>query len=691
MRRALPPILTLLALCAARGAVADEGMWTFDNFPATVVRERYGVAIDQAWLDRARRATVRLEGGCTGSFASAQGLVLTNHHCVSECLGRLSSASRDLLATGFLAGTRAGEERCAAEQVSVLTRLEDVTAKVVAAVGERAGPESNEARKAALTRLEQACEEAYRARGDAHSCAAVTLYGGGQYFLYHYKRYTDVRLAFAPEYEVAFFGGDIDNFEFPRWNLDFALLRVYENGKPAATPDFLRWRRGGAAPGEAVFVAGHPGQTQRLETVAALRFERELVLSHWLLRAAELRGRYLQYSALGEEPARIAREPLFGLENSFKVRRNQMTVLLDEAFLAGKLRDEQALRAAVAANPALKPWAGAWDEVERALAAYRPFFDRHVFLELGAGLQGELAGYARILVRAAGERARPNEERQREYTEAALPLLRQQLLAPQPVYPELETLRLAFSLEKLVEFLGVDDPAVKAALGREAPRDLAARMVRDTRLGDPAFRERLWEGGRAALESSGDPLVALALRLEPEALRLRERHEDDVEGPLLAAGERIARARFAVRGKSAYPDATFTLRLSYGAVRGWREGDREVAPFTTVDGLYVRATGAEPFRLPSRWLDARDRINLDTRFNFATDNDITGGNSGSPVLDARGRLVGLVFDGNRHSIGGDYWFDPALNRTVAVHPAALVLALAEIYGASELRGELAVE
>jgi hypothetical protein len=691
MKKALSTGLLLIIAAAALPARADEGMWTFDQFPNAALKSRYGVSLDPAWLDRVRLATVRMEGGCTGSFVSKSGLVLTNHHCARDCLQRISTPARDTMAEGFMARTPAEEERCPADQVSVLTRIEDVTAKVTDSVGAAIGPESNEKRKAVLTRLEQACEEAWRRKRDPHACEAVTLYGGGRYALYHYKRYEDLRLVLAPENDIAFFGGDVDNFEFPRWNLDFTLMRVYENGKPAATPDFLRWRRSGAAAGEPVFVAGHPGSTERLKTVSELRFDRNLLLNHWLLRSAELRGRLLQYQSEGPEPARIAQKTLFGVENVIKVRRNQMDVLLDEGFLAGKQKDEDELRSATAADAALKGYAGAWADVDRALATYQPFFDRHVFVDLGAAMQGDLATWARLLVRVGLEREKPNEERQRDFTEAALPLLKAQLLAPAPVYPDLETLRLTYSLEKMVEFLGIDDPAVRLALGRDSPRTLATRLVRETKLGDPAFRQQLWDGGRAAVEKSGDPLIALALRLQPEADRVRKRYEDEVEATLLASEEKIARARFAVRGTSVYPDATFTLRLTYGTVRGWREGDRDVAPFTTLEGLYSRATGQPPFRLPARWAKAQDKVNLDTRFNFVSDVDIVGGNSGSPVLDAQGRLVGLIFDGNRHSIGGSYWFDPALNRAVAVHPAALVLALSEVYGASRIVDELAIE
>lgn len=688
MHRAL---ILLLALGASLAAVADEGMWTFDNFPADAVRERYGARLDQPWLDRVRRATVRLESGCTGSFVSARGLVLTNQHCIVECMEQLSRPERDVLGGGFVAASQAAEERCAASQASVLTRMQDVTAAVRAEVGEGGDAQSNERRRAMLTRLEQECEASYAGQRGRYACEAITLYGGGQYFLYHYRRYDDVRLVFVPEQDVAGFGGDLDNFEFPRWNLDAALLRVYDNGRPAATPDFLRWRRGGAAEGEAVFVAGHPGSTQRLSTLAQLRFQRDPVLTQWLPRAAELRGRYLQFATLGEEQARTVQAQLFMLENVLKVRRRHLRVLLDEDFLARREDEERRLREALQADEKLQGYDAAFGDVERALAAWRLFYDRYMFLEAGAALQGDLATAARVLVRVAMERDKPNEQRQRGYTDSALPLLRQELLAPQPVYADLEALRLAFSLDKFTEYLGVDDPLVQAALGRRSPGGLAARLVRATKLGEPAYRERLWEGGREAVEAADDALLALALRLEPAAQQARRRYEDEVEAVLAGAGERIARARFAVYGSKVYPDATFTLRLSFGAVRGWREGEREVRPFTTLDGLFARASGQAPFRLPPRWLEAQERVNLDTPFNFATDNDITGGNSGSPVLDARGRLVGLIFDGNIHSIGGDFWFDPALNRAVAVHPAAIVLALGEIYGAGHLLRELSIE
>jgi hypothetical protein len=685
-------LLSILAGVAwLPAAQADEGMWTFDNFPRADVRKTLGADLTPQWLDRVRRSTVRIEGGCTGSFASPNGLVLTNHHCVTECLRQLSSPGKDVEATGMLATTIKEEPRCEAERISVLTRIEDVSAQVKAAIADQTGAESNKRRKQQLTALEKACEDGYKAKKDPHSCEAVTLYNGGQYFLYHYKRYDDVRLVFAPEYDLAFFGGDPDNFEFPRWDLDMSMLRAYENGKPARTPDYLNWRRSGAAAGEPVFVAGHPGSTNRLITVAELQFQREVALPRWLLRAAELRGRYLQFAAQSPENARIVNERLFGLENSLKARRYQFDALLDENLMTRKRRDEDNLRTDVARTPKLAQTAVAWDDIAKALADYRAYYNRLTFVERGSGFQGELMNYARELVRAGIERDKPNGERLREYTDSALPQIKQEILASNPIYPELEQLRLGFSFEKLVEALGPDSPVVAKVLGRDSPQQVAARLIRGTRLADPQVRKALWDGGRAAIEKSTDPMIQLALRVEPDARELRKRYDDRTEAALASAGERIAAARFALQGTNTYPDATFTLRLTYGTVRGWREGDEDVAPFTDLAGLYRRATGAPPFRLPEIWLAKQSKLALDTRFNFSSNADIIGGNSGSPVLDEKGRLVGLIFDGNIHSLGGDYWFDPALNRATAVHPAAMLLALEKVYGARALLRELKVE
>jgi hypothetical protein len=496
---------------------------------------------------------------------------------------------------------------------------------------------------------------------------------------------------FAPEYAVGFFGGDPDNFEFPRYNLDVAFLRAYKDGKPARTPGFHRIRRGGAAAGEAVFVPGHPGSTDRLRTLAELDFMRGVAEPRWLVRAAELRGRYARFGDESAENLRIVTEPRFYLENGLKARRFGLEALLDPAFVAAATAREAQLRTAIAADPALAPAAGAFAAIERAVAAQRVLDLPYTYVERGAGFQGELMAWARTLVRAAAERGRPNGERLREYSEAQLPKLRQYVGADAPVYPGLEVLRLQFGFEKLQEALGPDDPLVRRVLGAETPAALAARLVAGTRLGDPAARRALWDGGAAAVAASTDPLVVLARDVDADARAIRRRHEDEVEAVLATAGEQLAAARFKVAGTTTYPDATFTLRLAWGTVAGWREGDADVAPFTDVAGLYARATGAAPFALPPSWLDRRGQLDGATPLNFATTADIIGGNSGSAVLDGQGRLVGLIFDGNIHSLGGDYWFDAARNRSVAVHPGAILLALEAVYGAQALRRELSVE
>lgn len=690
MRRLPAPGLLTGLLLAPLAATAAEGMWTFDNFPAARVRQELGVEITPPWLERVRLATVRIEGGCSGSFVSPDGLILTNHHCVVECLRELSTPDDDISASGFLARRRSDERRCESEQVSVLTRIEDVTARVREAVGDAAGAEANTRRKAALARLEQACTASYPA-SDPRTCEAVTLYGGGQYFLYHYRRYDDVRLVFAPEYAIGFFGGDPDNFNFPRYNLDVAFLRAWHKGKPARTPQFHRIRASGAGAGEAVFVPGHPGSTDRLRTQAELDFLRSVAEPRWLLRASELRGRYARFGDESAENLRVVTEPRFYLENGIKARRLGLETLSDRAFMTDTAAREASLKAAMLADPALAPSAGAFDAIARAVAVQRTIDVPYTYVERGAGFQGELMAWARTLVRAAAERDKPNAERLREYSEARIPGLAQYVLAPAPTYPALEQLRLQFGFEKLQEALGQDDPLVRRLLAADSPRTLAERLVSGTRLADPAVRRELWEGGAAAVAASTDPLIVLAREVDVDARQWRRRYEDEVESVVSAAGEQLAAARFTVAGTSTYPDATFTLRLAFGTVAGWREGETEVPPFTDIDGLFRRATGSPPFALPPSWLEARDRLPGTARLNFASSADIIGGNSGSGVLDAQGRLVGIIFDGNIHSLGGDYWFDAGRNRAIAVHPAALLAALEKVYGATQLRRELTVE
>ncbi len=629
---------------------------------------------------------MRLDGGCTGSFASPDGLVLTNNHCTWGCIRDLSTDERNLSEEGFFAQSQADEAVCPGARISVLMEMEEITAAVQGAGAGKSDAEANEARKATLSRLESECEAA----GELF-CESVDLYHGGQYYLYKYKRYDDVRLVFAPELAVAAFGGDPDNFNFPRWCLDMSFLRVYEDGKPAQTPDFLPWKAAGAQIGEATFVVGHPGSTDRLFTVAQLEALRSSNLPQRLVLFSELRGRMLQWGTTGEDAARQVQQRILGIENGIKVWKNRLASLSDSEQMARKLAAENAMREAVAADPELSAaYGSAWSDVEGALDVWATMADRYRFIEGGLGFQGTLSNYARMIVRGSRERAKPNEERLREYRETALPRVEQRLLAERPVSTEYETLSLSFSLDKLREWLGPDDGVVRMVLGDASPSDLAGDLVSGTRLADPAFRRELWEGGAEAVAASDDPFIALARQVEPVALELRKRFDDEVEARLAQASEKIAKARFAIYGKGVYPDATFTLRVSYGEVEGWLEKGEEVHPFTRFGRAFERATGADPFRLPDSWLAQREALDLDTRFNLATNNDIIGGNSGSPLVDAEGQLVGLVFDGNIHSIAGAYWFDETKNRTVSVHVAAILEALEEVYGADRILDELTV-
>jgi hypothetical protein len=517
----------------------------------------------------------------------------------------------------------------------------------------------------------------------------VTLYGGGQYWLYQYRRYDDVRLVFAPENDIAAFGGDPDNFQFPRWCLDFSLLRAYENGRPAATPQHLTIDFDGPDAGDPVFVAGHPGSTDRLLTVAELKALRDLALPPALLRASELRGRYIQFAKAGEEESRIVQDALFGLENGIKVQRKQLDALLDDALMAAKRDAEADLRLRVSRDRALSDEIGdPWRRIEEALAVEATRRLPYEYIEGGIGLNSRLARYARTLVRAAAERTKPNAERLREYTDGFLPRVEQQLAAPVPIYPELERLTLSFSLERMREWLGPDAPVVRRMLTAETPDELAARLVDNSRLADSAVRMALWNGGQAAVEASTDPFIVLARSLDAEARELRKWHEDNVEAVVEAAHEDIARARFAILGTSVYPDATFTLRLNFGSVEGWVENGTPVEPFTQLDRLFERATGQPPFRVPASWERAKPALDLRVPFNLATSNDIVGGNSGSPLIAADGRIVGLLFDGNIHSISGAYWFDVEKNRAVAVHPAIIREALTKVYEVEPLLEEL---
>ncbi|MGA2190049.1 MAG: S46 family peptidase [Steroidobacteraceae bacterium] len=676
-------ILLIVALAASLPAAADEGMWTFDGFPAGAVDSTYGAQVTTAWLDHVRLSTIRLTN-CTASFVSPDGLMLTNHHCIESCLAELSSKDNSLLDRGFAASKRGDERRCSTQLADVLVGTEDVTAAVTKALQGLDDSAANEARKKKLTELEQACEQANaKTKLGKLKCQAVTLYEGGQYFIYKYQRYDDVRLVFAPEAGIAAFGGDPDNFQFPRWSLDFSMLRAYEKGKPAKTPNHLQIDFAGPQVNELVFVAGHPGTTQRLETRAQLEFERDTSLPNALLRLAELRGGYIQFSRSSPANAQLVEAPLNGLENSLKVRRKLLDALHDDALMARKSEDEKNLRA-ISPLPGTDPW----QQIEAATQRERALYLPATFIEGGAGFNSILFRYARLLLRGADERTKPNTARLREYTDAALPRIEQQLYARIPIYGEVEALTLSFSLQQMRELLGPDQPIVRKLMIKDSPETLATRLVAETKLDDPAVRKLLWDGGKAAVDASLDPMIELARFLDADARSIRSQFEDEVEAPVAAASQRIAAARFKAYGTHVYPDATFTLRLNYGTIQGWAENGVPVQPFTYLDGAFERATGESPFLIPDSWMKRKADLDPRTPFCISTSSDIVGGNSGSPLIDAQGRIVGVMFDGNIHSISGDYWFDAAKNRAIALHPAIIREALDKVYGAKSLLAEM---
>ena len=681
MTRFVCAALAALTVFLCSVANADEGMWTFHGFPFDKANGALKTRLDQAWLDRVRTATVRLSN-CTASFVSNEGLILTNHHCVEACLAELSSKEKSFVEDGYLAKTRDEEKPCQTQIADVLTSMEDITAKVSAATAGKDEKAANDARKTVLTQLEKACED-----GEKLKCESVTLYEGGQYWLYKYKRYTDVRIVFAPEAGIAAFGGDPDNFQFPRWCLDMGILRAYENGKPVTPSSYLKINFAGPKAGDPVFVSGHPGATDRQMTVAQLKEQRDVEYPQWLLRYSEIRGRLIQFGETNPTNERISADLLNALENGIKVRRKMLDALHEDAMLARKAQGEAALRKN-ADKSKVKDFGDPWAEIEKAMAAERAMFQPYIYIEGGAGFQGRLVGFARTLVRGAGERDKPNDQRFREYTDSALPRIEQQLGATIPIYPELEQLRLTNGLQRMREWLGPDHPVVRRLLSKEGPAELARRLVTETKLADPAVRLALWKGGSAAIAASNDPLIVLARSIDPDARALRKTYEDTVEAPERVASEKIARLRFAALGTSVYPDATFTLRLNYGTVQGWNENGKPVEPFTRLSRAFERATGSEPFRIPDSWMKVKDRLDMNTAFNLSTNNDIVGGNSGSPLISASGEVVGLMFDGNIHSISGAYWFDTEKNRAIAVHPAIIREALTKVYGADALMAEL---
>ncbi|HMK72504.1 MAG TPA: S46 family peptidase, partial [Myxococcaceae bacterium] len=643
-----------------------------------------GFGPDQPWLDRVRLGAIRLANGCSASLVSQKGLVMTNHHCVRDCIQDLSTPKDDYLAEGFFARSGQDERRCSKLEANQLLAITDVTEQITAATRGLEGPAFAQARKEAMARIEGAC-----ATGPTVRCDVVTLFHGGRYQLYRYRRYQDVRLVFAPEFPMAAFGGYPDNFNFPRYGFDVAFLRVYDTDAPASTPDALRWAKKPVAEGDLVFVAGNPGGTQRVQTVEQLAFQRDVALPWTLLRLAELRGVLLEFSRGNPELYRITRARIRTVENALKALRGRFEYLADPAAFERKRAEDAALRAKVQADPALRARFGAaWEGIAAALAAERRLHADLRMMEASDAFSSELFEMARLLVRAADELPKPSELRLREFSDARLPSLKQRILRQAPIPRDVEKVTLAFGLRRLRDDLGADNPFVQKTLGKEAPEDLARALVDGTRLDDLATREALWTGGKAAIEASTDPMIVLARRVDADARAVRKAFEEEVEAPLAKYGELLHQAHVAAYGTTGYPDATFTLRLSYGTVAGWSENGRPVPAMTRFEGLFARDTGKFPFAVAPTWLKARPTLDPRTPMDVATTNDIIGGNSGSPLLDRNGEVVGLIFDGNLPSLGGDYGYEAATNRAVALHGSAILEALDKVYGASRVAGEI---
>jgi len=694
LRRACAWLPILLGLCSPGAVWADEGMWTFNQFPSAKVQAAYGFAPGADWLQRLQRASVRIAGGCSASLVSPDGLVMTNHHCARLCIQNLSGLrGQDFNRDGFVARTRADEPRCPGMEMNQLVQIEDVTQAVQSATRDVAPERFDAVQKATMARIEKQC-----AQSEDWRCDVVTLFQGGQYQLYKYRRLQDIRLVFAPEDAIAFFGGDPDNFNFPRYDLDVTFLRIYAaNGKAWQTPDYLPFAKTGVQDGELVFVSGNPGSTSRGLTLAQFADLRDHVLPQRLMRLSQDRGWISEYQQRGPEQLRHSNGDLFSVENTLKALTGRHDALADTAFWASLQRKEAALRAQVAAKP---QWATAygdvWDQVAALTERQQALRKHHDTLRDTYG--SSLLSMARSIWRQAQEKTKPNDERLPEFSDARLPQLAQAVLSNAPIDLEFETAKLSYGLTRLRAELGADHALVKQLLGERSPQQVARQLVQGTRLhelqtdanGNPTggLRKTLWEASAATLAASEDPLLRFVAAYDPQARAARKAFEEQVQGPLKKQQERLAQARFAVYGDSDYPDATFTLRLSYGRVQGWSEGGVSVPPFTDFAGAYRRHTGAEPFALPPTWLRQRQRVTMSTPFNLVSSNDIIGGNSGSPMVNRALEVVGLVFDGNIHSLGGDYGYEGARNRTVAVHSQALLEALDHIYPAAHIAAEI---
>jgi hypothetical protein len=683
-------LVPLVALLLTSSVKADEGMWVFNNLPLKHLKDRYGFAPPAGWVEHLRSSAVRFNSGGSGSFVSADGLVMTNHHVGADTLQKISTKEKDYYKDGFHARSYSEEVAAPDLELNLLVGIEDVTERVTGAVKPgMTDSESATARRAAMATIEKESTDKTGLRSDV-----VTLYNGGQYHLYTYKKYTDVRLVFAPELAIALFGGDPDNFEYPRYDLDVCFFRAYENGKPARPDHYLKWSASGAKDGDLVFVAGHPGQTDRMNTTAHLEYLRDVSFPFSLDVLRDREAFLLDYAKRGPEEARQSKEDLFSIQNSRKARDGGYKGLTDRALMARKAREENALRERVGASAkAREAYGGAWDRIASAQKVAKEISKPMNFLERGLAFDTRLFSIARDLVRLAEEKAKPNSERLKEYRDSALESLKLDLFSTAPIYPEFEKAKLAHSLAYWKEKVGESNTMVVRVLRGRTPEEAARELVDGSKLADVEVRKKLADGGTEAIALSDDPMIKLALAVDDDARRYRKRYEDEVEGVLTAQYALIARATFEVQGDTVYPDATFTLRLAFGTVKGYTQNGKTYPPFTTIGGAFDHAkahANAPPYDLPPSWFKARDAgtLKLDTPLNFVSTADIIGGNSGSPVVNRANEVVGLIFDGNIESLVLDFVYDDRVARAISVDSRAIVEALRHVYGADALADEL---
>jgi hypothetical protein len=676
--------LPVLALLAALPATADEGLWLPNQFPTTAVARKYGFRATPGFLRHLQLAAVRFNNGGTGSFVSADGLLFTNHHVGADCVQKISTPEHDYIKEGFLAASRADERSCPDLEVNVLLSTTEVTARVTSGIGAQTSPaEAAKLRRSNVAAIEKECNAK-----TGNRCDVVTLFAGARYDLYEYKKYTDIRLAMAPEFSLAFFGGDPENFTYPRFDLDITFFRAYENGQPAKPADFFRFSKTGAHDGDLIFTSGNPGTTGRLNTVAQLEFLRDTDYPLRLRRMKALNDVLQGWSATSAEHHREAQEVIFGIQNSYKAYSGFLRGLRDASLMDSKRAAETKLRAAVAADAKIAADGAAWEQIAGAFAGFRPNWSEYYFLEGSPALGSSLFSTARRVVRYAAERAKPNGERLREFSDSNLPAVEQAMYSTAPIHPELEVEALTEYFRSLVEEFGAAHPLVASVLDGKSPREAAASYVNRSKLIDVVERRRLAVSAEA-VANSDDGMIRLVLKLDPRARELRKIYDEQLDGVLQQAAAKISRARYAVSGGTDYPDATFTLRFSYGQVKGYRNAAGAEVPWATdFAGLYAKYTGADPYDLPRRWVDAKSKLNLKMPFDYAATADIHGGNSGSATLNAKGEITGIVFDSNIEALPNRFVYRDGTERSVHVATQAIVEALTKVYGAKALLQEL---